>query len=262
MSIPLSSVAGVITPKSFAEQPVSLRWRSIEYFNQLPLLNASIGVNANLNYELAGTNADDANVAYDVDGGVTLTPTSAASGNQSVITPHADTGQSAVFNIEWQLQKLIRYQTQLRMPASLDDLTIWFGWKTTPTNPDAENACAYFRFQDGVNTNRFQMITQFGTLATFINSQFAPAAGDELVAAVEFAYDATSDDFYASFQLGRNYDQLQEIHRVTGFDPSNGLVLPHVGIQINADDVTAALTCRYIAASLQRYTGTFEIPPL
>lgn len=261
MSLPLSTIAGVITPKSFAEQPVSLRWRSIEYFNQRPLLNASIGVNANLNYELAGTNADDANVAYDVDGGITLTPTSAASGNQAVITPHADTGQSAVFNVEWRLQKSIRYQTQLRMPSSLDDLTIWFGWKTTSTNPDSENACAYFRFQDGVNTNRFQMLTNFGTPATF-NSQFAPAAGDEIVAAVEFTYDATSDDFFASFQLGRNYDQLQEIHRVTGFEPSNGVLVPHVGIQIDEDAVTASLTCRYIAVSLQRYTGTFEIPPM
>lgn len=68
----------------------------VEDFAQLPRLNAAVGINANVNYELLGTNATSGtSCVFDPAGSGIKLLTAGADNDQAYIFPHQDTNQSA-----------------------------------------------------------------------------------------------------------------------------------------------------------------------
>jgi hypothetical protein len=114
-------------------------------FFQPALLNGSIGVNANLDFELGGVNAADVNSTLGTNGGNVLA-TAGASGDQVIVSPHQDTNQSSLNSIVWStVRRPIQFRCAFRAAASLsgvpvgaiDDTTSCFGLRPTITGAAA-----------------------------------------------------------------------------------------------------------------------------
>ena len=124
----------------------------VEDFAQRPLLNASIGVAANINFELAGTNAADANATFAAGGGISLA-TAAANNDQMIVRPHQDTNQT-MWNAAslWNSDDSIIYKVLVR-PITVASVRYVVGVKPDPSD-----------LSDGGDAD--QMIVRFDTSGT------------------------------------------------------------------------------------------------
>jgi len=76
-----------------------------ENFNQRPGLNTNIGVTFNLDFEILGTSAAEADVTWGATVGGIEMKTNGADNDQVIILPHLDTLQTAWANVKWGTEK-------------------------------------------------------------------------------------------------------------------------------------------------------------
>jgi len=143
-----------------------LRLVLTERFEKLPALNAVIATDensnaaahlarnlANRNWELLGTNAVTADIAFNAAGGVDLATHGGAS-DSAIFLPHLDTGQTAWTGTTWLPSKQPHFSCVFKTDAALTNTTIWCGFKLTNTPVSTTDAdIAFFRFQAGTDTN-------------------------------------------------------------------------------------------------------------
>lgn len=131
-----------------------------EPFDLLPAINADIGDTKNKSFEVIGTNAASADVAWAEDaGGVTLT-TAGADNDQMILAPHLDAGVSPWTGAKFETDEQPAISTFIKTPATISSLTLWFGLKLSNTSVTATDADqAMIRYQDTVNDGKFQLIT-------------------------------------------------------------------------------------------------------
>lgn len=148
-----------------------------ETFAQLPLLNASIGVVSNLNFELLGTNAADANSTYStVTAGVLLT-TAGADNDQMIVAPHLDTKQTAWTGTKWGTENQTRWEAVVKVTDSTDVL-IWAGLKLTNTPVIATDADqAFFRYSTDDSDTTWQVEYSIAGTDTAVDSGVTVTAG-------------------------------------------------------------------------------------
>lgn len=122
-----------------------------ENWNQKPGINADIAtfaaacVIANKDFEVLGTSAVTADVAFRVGGGITLT-THGSTSDSTIILPHLDTNQTAWAAASWLTQKSPRFEAYIETGAAAAQ-TWWAGLKLTNTPVIAtDNDSVYFRF--------------------------------------------------------------------------------------------------------------------
>lgn len=103
----------------------------VENFAQPVLLNASIGLNSNLNFELQGTNAANANSTFATGGG-NIIATAGANNDQMIIVPHLDTAQSSWAGVTWTSAGEPSFKASIRITGTAT-VTHCAGFRATAT---------------------------------------------------------------------------------------------------------------------------------
>lgn len=130
----------------------------VERFERLPGINADIGVSKNLDFELLGTGAASADLAFNAAGGFDLATHGGAS-DSAILAPHLDTLQTQWSGITWTPSKEPHILAHFKTDAALTNTTLWFGLKLTNTPVlITDDDQVMFRFAHGTDTT-WQMIT-------------------------------------------------------------------------------------------------------
>lgn len=153
-----------------AERINGLNWFChIENWLQLPGLNADLASATEAtrepvsnNWEVLGTNGTSALATFRAGGGLTLT-TAAAAADQMILLTHLDTKQTALTQMNWSSARSPFLLHNLVTGASIADAIIWDGWKLTNTAVVATDADqAFFRYEEGVNSGKWQFVYSIG----------------------------------------------------------------------------------------------------
>jgi hypothetical protein len=164
------------TLKSIWAHPLANRYELIEKFQRAPLLNASVGVAANLDFEILGTNAANAGSTFATGGGVTLTTTTAAN-DQVIIVPHLTTKQTAWTGVSWATDDAVVFETNIKTGASIALTTIWAGLKLTNTSVVAtDDDQVFVRYNSATASGIFQFITSNNNTDTTTATSITVAA--------------------------------------------------------------------------------------
>jgi len=89
---------------------------------------------ANKDWQIGGTNATNATVAFDNGGGIKLTTTGGAA-DQVFLVPHADTDQSVWASTTWKTIKRPVLEARFRTGASVAVTKFWFGIRLANDSP-------------------------------------------------------------------------------------------------------------------------------
>lgn len=124
-----------------------------EDFNRLPGINADIGIAYNLDFELLGTSAVSADLAFNAAGGFDLATHGGAT-DSAILLPHLDSAQSRWSGITWLPSRQPNFMLNMKTDSALTNTTIWAGFKLTNTPVSTtDNDIAFFRYQNGTDTN-------------------------------------------------------------------------------------------------------------
>ena len=125
----------------------------IERFKQRPLLNASLGVGSNLDFEILGTNAANADITFAATLGAINVATHGGNGDSTIILPHLSTNQSAWAGTKWGTENQVSWECAFRTGASIASVIIYCGLKLTNTDTTAtDDNQAFFKFIGGTDT--------------------------------------------------------------------------------------------------------------
>lgn len=130
----------------------------VERFEQLPGINADVGISKNVNFELLGVNAASADLSFAAGGGFNLASHGGTS-DSAILAPHLDTLQTSWSGVTWTPSKEPHVLAHFKTDAALTNTTLWFGLKLTNTpviTTDIDQVM--FRFAHGTDTT-WQMIT-------------------------------------------------------------------------------------------------------
>jgi len=202
-----------------------------ENFNQRPMKNASIGVNANLNFEILGTNVAEANVIHDSTRGAIQMKTAGAKDDQVIILPHLDTKQTAWTDVLWGTENQVIWEAVIRTGASIEDVIIWAGLKLTNTPTVAtDDDAAYFRFDGGVDN--WEATTSIGGTDVEQDTGVAVSANTNYYFRIEIDSDRKAHFFIDN----------KEVYISTALTNDVDLI-PYVGIQYTG---SAGSTSKYL----------------
>ncbi len=124
----------------------------VESFARVPGINADITIAFNPDFEILGTAAVSADVAFNAEGGITLSTHGGAT-DSTILLPHLDTAQSNWKSTTWGTDQQTHWGCTIRTPAALTNTTFWAGLKLTNTPVVAtDNDQAFFRYQAGTDT--------------------------------------------------------------------------------------------------------------
>lgn len=173
---------GTTSPERF-----TLRWVAGQ--RGKPSLNAVIALDENSNaaahlaaniadpdFEILGTNAVTSCAAIATGGGVTLT-TTATSGDQVILLPHLDAGQSAWSTVLWPTSKSLIWEGSFITPATITSMILWMGLKLTNTPVAAtDDDQVFLRYEAGVNGGEFQVVSSIAGVDTTTDTNIVVAA--------------------------------------------------------------------------------------
>lgn len=127
-----SAGASTVAPTLRTAASYSPRFEVVDRFPLRPQLAASVAnANASKITCLIGTNAADANAAFNTGGGVTLT-TAGAANDQMLVRGHATAGQSAMTGTTWSTSNQLVYRAVIRVQDTAN-IVIGAGLKTSLT---------------------------------------------------------------------------------------------------------------------------------
>lgn len=144
---------------------------------------------ADPHFEVLGTNMTTALSTYNAEGGITLT-TAGADNDQAILLPHLDAGQSPWTQITWGTDREVAWQIRFDTGSSIAAMILWAGLKLTNTPTIAtDNEQVFFRYQNAVNSGKFEAIYSIGGTDVTVDSGVTVAASTayELVIAISAA---------------------------------------------------------------------------
>ena len=134
-----------------------------ENFNQRPGLNASVGITFNVDFEILGTNAAEADVTWGTTVGGLELKTHGADNDQVIVLPHLDTLQTGWSGVKWGTENQVIWECVIKTSDVTTGILIWAGLKLTsdPTVATDDDQ-AYFRFStDDADTN-WEIVNSIG----------------------------------------------------------------------------------------------------
>lgn len=175
---------------------VGLRWNAGE--RGKPGINAdiqnaaeSVRMVTDPNFEILGTNASSDDVTYDSEGGILFT-TDGADGDEVILLPHLDANLSAWSQWTWGTDKQVVWECLIRTGA-ITNCIVWAGLKLTNTEVTATDADqCFFRYENGVNTGKWQAISSIGGTDDAADSGVTVAAGTFYRLKIVIAADRTA----------------------------------------------------------------------
>lgn len=198
---------------------------------------------ANLDWELAGTNATNGSAVFADGGGVTLT-TGATTGDQCILQRHADTNISGLADTQFNTNDKPVFAQRVKFGGSVSDVVFWAGFKLTNTPVVATDADqAFFRFEDSVNGAKLQAVWSIGgtDYTADLKKPYLLAAGDEVNLAIY-----VGDDRVARFYVDGQLEAMSSAQGAAGALTADVDLVPFVGIQTKAD-AAKSLTTRHLA---------------
>lgn len=196
-------------------------------------------VDKNHDFEILGTNMTSALVTFAATGGITLT-TAGASADQGILLPHLNTGASQWTGVQWNSDQTPTFETVLVTGANITAVTLWAGYKLTNTPVVAtDNDQAFFRYDDTVNSGRFQCVASNNGTDVVVDSGISVAVSTQYHLRVEIDSDHT-----VHFMINGN----EVVTIVSGAKAAVTGLIPYVGIMANAS-AAKALTVRGIRCS-------------
>jgi hypothetical protein len=186
------------------------------------ILNSSEAVRmlADRDFEVLGTNATTAEVTYNAEGGLKLTTKGDADPTQTIILPHLDTTQTAWASVTWGTDREVRWEAKIKTGSAITSTIIWAGLKLTNTNVTATDANqVFFRYQNGVNSGKWQAINSIGDSDTSTDTGITVAVDTEYHMKIIIASDRTAK-FYLNGVLEDTSSALTD---TTDFIPYIGI---------------------------------------
>jgi len=136
---------------------------------------------ADPDFEVLGTNASSDDVAFYAEGGIKM-ETDGANHDQVILLPHLDANQSAWTQVTWGSDKQTKWQCHIKTGSAITNTVIWAGLKLTNTSVTAtDDDQAFFRYQDGINSGKWQAINSIGGTDTSTDAVVTVAADTEYV---------------------------------------------------------------------------------
>lgn len=208
-------------------------WHFTEIFMRAPAANASIGVATNLDWELLG---DTPTAALDDGGGVLLTTNSSA-GQDTIIWPHQDAGQSAINALAWDLSVPTVFDTLIK-PTAVAAQNLYAGFKLTAALDLTTDANAIFFYS--TNGGNWQIATSIAGTDALVDTGVAPAnATPQRLTMISGFTDASGTEQVRCF--------IDGVLVATVDSPTTGALKPFVGIEGNAQTAI----CRAIRLARQ-----------
>jgi len=128
----------------------------------LPVLNADIALLYDQDFEILGTNATADDVTYNAEGGITF-ETDGADGDEVILLPHLDANQTPWTQVTWGTDQEVIWSCHIKTDASIGNCIIWAGLKLTNTEVTGTDADqAFFRYENGVNSGKWQAVSSIG----------------------------------------------------------------------------------------------------
>jgi len=200
----------------------SSRYTLTEEFNQRPGANASIAVTFNLDFEILGTNAAEADVTWATTvGGIEL-KTHGADNDQVIVLPHLDTNQTAWTNVKWGTENQVIWEAVVKTDSDVSTgVLLWAGLKLTNTPTVATDADqAFFRFStDDADTN-WEVNYSIGGTDTSVDSGVAVAASTVYYFRIEIDADRKAHFFINDKQVAVSTALTNDVD-----------LIPYVGVQ-------------------------------
>lgn len=113
-------------------------------------------------FEILGTNASSDDVTFYAEGGIAM-QTDGADGDEVILLPHLDANQSAWTQVTWGSDQQTRWECDITTHSDITNCIIWAGLKLTNTEVTTDDADqAFFRYENGVNSGKWQAISSIG----------------------------------------------------------------------------------------------------
>ena len=149
----------------------------------IPSVNADIlsateatNITCDRNFEILGVNATTDDALMYAEGGIEM-KTSGADGDECILVPHLDANQSAWEQVTWGTDKEVEWECLLETAAAITNEIIWAGLKLTNTEVKATDADqVFFRYENGVNSGKWETVISIGGTDTVADSGVAAVA--------------------------------------------------------------------------------------
>ena len=186
---------------------------------------------ADPDFELLGTNATSGSSAFNAEGGITLT-TAGADNDQVILLPHLDASQSAWAQWTWGTDKQTEWECDIVSGANITSAIIWCGLKLTNTSTTAtDNDQVFFRYQDTVNSGKWQAIYSIA------NTDTATDTGVTAVVSTRTNFKITID----ASRIARMYLNGKLVATSTALTDATDLI-PYIGVQASGAAAAKAIT--------------------
>tara|TARA_R100000306_G_C4368279_1_gene138694 strand:+ start:845 stop:1570 length:726 start_codon:yes stop_codon:yes gene_type:complete len=172
----------------------------IEEWAQVPQLNTDVAVDANLNWEMAGTNAASLTAGTHSTGGGIKMLTAGADNDQVILSPHVDAQQSALNTIDFQTDDECYIGTRIATDSLVTTMLIHFGFDLTPTTLDETTDAdqAFFSFDTDNSDTTWMANWSVGGTDTEYNTGIAVSASTAYTLAISIDADRVAHFFINS----------------------------------------------------------------
>jgi hypothetical protein len=193
-------------------------------------------------FEIQGTNSTSALSTSYGQGGVTLT-TAGADNDQMILVPHTDAKQSGWGLTQWGTGKSLSLEQTIWAGGDITTCIYWAGLKLTSTQVVAtDDNQAYFRYQSGVNSGKWQFIYSIAGVDTTVDT------GVLCSATVHYHFRITVD----ANRIARAY--INEALVATSTALTNAVnLIPYIGVQASGGAVARLI--RVQGAAISRISG-------
>lgn len=198
---------------------------------------------ADKHFEVLGTNMTTALCTYYAEGGIVLT-TAGADADQAILAPHLDTDQTPWTAVTWGTDKETEWEALIQVGGNIGDAIIWAGLKLTNTPTVATDADqAFFRYQNGVNSGKWEAVSSIGGVDSQSDSGVVAVATNDIV-----HFKIEIDDT----RVARMYINGALVKTTTALTDAIDLI-PYIGVQ--ASGAAAAKAIRVMGQAISRVIG-------
>ena len=184
---------------------------------------------ADPDFEILGTNCVSTCSTFDPEGGIILT-TTAAAGDQVILTPHLDANQTAWAQVTWGTDQKTRWECVITDISSLADSIVWAGLKLTNTAVVAtDNDQIFFRYEEGVQAGNWQAVSSINNADDAADSGVVAATGT----AYHFLFDIAADRTAKMYINGALVKTTTALTNTTDF-------IPYIGIEVQTGGAAGA----------------------
>lgn len=177
---------------------------------------------------LSGTNAVSSSSSFDANGGILLT-TAGASGDQVIVGPNTNTGQSSVNTAVLGTSTEPGFATVIKLGATFASTIVWAGMKLTSTSVIAtDNDQAFFRVSSDGNSSFFTCVVSIGGVDVETVTDIQAVAGSTYALEID-----VDKDRKASFFITVNGGQANLVYTSEPLTASTSLK-PFIGVQASA----------------------------